>query len=89
MTDVAVLQIAQNALTVALQLCAPILSVSLTVGLGVSVFQAATQIQEQTLSFVPKLLALSAALILFGPWMLRVMMTYTTNLLTDLPKFVR
>jgi flagellar biosynthetic protein FliQ len=55
----------------------------------VSIFQAATQIQEQTLSFVPKLLAMAAALIVFGPWMLRMTITYTSNLLIELPNFVR
>jgi flagellar biosynthetic protein FliQ len=72
-----------------LQLCAPILGVSLTVGLIVSIFQAATQIQETTLTFVPKLIAMAAALIFFGPWMLRMTLTYTSNLLIDLPRYVQ
>jgi flagellar biosynthetic protein FliQ len=84
-----VLQLAQNALLVALQVSAPILALSLMAGLLVSIFQAATQIQEMTLSFVPKILALSAALIAFGPWMLRTLMSFTSNLLIDLPKFVK
>jgi len=89
MTDMTVLQLAQNALLVALQVSAPILALSLMAGLLVSIFQAATQIQEMTLSFVPKILALSAALIAFGPWMLRTLMSFTSNLLIDLPKFVK
>jgi flagellar biosynthetic protein FliQ len=89
MSDVTVLQLAQNALWVGLQLCAPMLGVSLAVGLIVSIFQAATQIQETTLTFVPKLIAMAAALIFFGPWMLRVTITYTSNLLIDLPRYVK
>ena len=89
MSDVTVLQLAQNALFVAIQLCAPILGLSLAVGLAVSIFQAATQIQEATLTFVPKLLAMAVALIVFGPWMIRVTVTYTSNLLIELPRYVR
>lgn len=89
MSDVTVLQLSQNALFIAMQLSAPILGITLAVGLAVSVFQAATQIQEQTLAFVPKLIAMAAALVVFGPWMLRTTITYTSNLLIELPKFVR
>lgn len=89
MTDVTVLQLAQNALLVTLQISAPILALSLLAGLVVSVFQAATQIQEMTLTFIPKILALAAALIAFGPWMLRTMMSFASNLLIDLPKYVK
>lgn len=73
----------------ALMLAAPVLGFGLVVGLLVSVFQAATQIQEMTLSFVPKILAATAALVLFGPWMLRSMITFTTKLLTTIPHLAR
>ena len=89
MTDVTVLQLAQQSLFVALQISAPILGLSLLVGLVVSVFQAATQIQEATLSFIPKIGAMAAALLVFGPWMLRTTITFTSNLLIDLPRYVR
>lgn len=89
MTDVTVLQLAQSALLVALQVSAPILALSLAAGLVVSIFQAATQIQEMTLTFIPKILALAAALIAFGPWMLRTLMSFASNLLIDLPKYVK
>ncbi|MDR3587769.1 MAG: flagellar biosynthesis protein FliQ [Desulfosporosinus sp.] len=65
----------------------PILGVSLLVGLLVSIFQAMTQIQEQTLSFIPKVVAVVAVLLILGPWMLSVLTAYTTNLLTQLATF--
>lgn len=89
MTDVTVLQIAQNAILVALKICTPILGLSLSVGLMVSIFQAATQIQENTLSFVPKIIAMVGALLVFGPWMLRLMVDYAGGLLISLPNYVR
>jgi flagellar biosynthetic protein FliQ len=89
MTDITVLQLFQKALLLTLEVSAPILGLSLLAGLVVSIFQAATQIQEMTLSFIPKILAMAGALIVFGPWMLRVTMSFTSNLLIDLPKYVR
>ncbi len=89
MTDSGVLELAQRSVMVALMLAAPVLGFGLVVGLLVSVFQAATQIQEMTLSFVPKILAAVTALVLFGPWMLRSMVTFTTKLFTTLPNLAR
>lgn len=88
MTDSSVLELAQRSIAVALMLSAPVLAFGLVVGLVVSVFQAATQIQEMTLSFVPKILAAAAAIVLFGPWMLRSMITFTTKLLLTIPNLV-
>ena len=85
MTDSSVLELAQRSVAVTLMLSAPVLGFGLVVGLIVSVFQAATQIQEMTLSFVPKILAAAAAIILFGPWMLRSLITFTTKLLVSIP----
>ena len=65
----------------------PILGVSLLVGLMVSIFQSMTQIQEQTLSFIPKVVAVIAILLLLGPWMLSILTVYTSNLLTQLATF--
>jgi flagellar biosynthetic protein FliQ len=65
----------------------PILATSLLVGLLVSIFQAMTQIQEQTLSFIPKVIAVVAVLLILGPWMLSILTAYTTNLLTQLATF--
>ena len=85
MTDAVVMEIAQRCMAVIGLLCAPVLVFGLVVGLIVSVFQAATQIQEMTLTFVPKIVAVAAALVLFGPWMLRSMVNFTTKLFISLP----
>lgn len=85
MTDSGVLELAQRAIAVTLLMSAPVLGVGLVVGLLVSVFQAATQIQEMTLSFVPKIIAVAAVIVLFGPWMLNSMVTFTTKLLVSIP----
>ena len=82
-----VLYMAKEALFTAILVGGPILGVSLLVGLLVSIFQAMTQIQEQTLSFIPKVLSIVAVLLLLGPWMLSVLTTYTANLLTQLATF--
>lgn len=89
MTDSGVLELAQRAVALSLMLSGPILGLGLIVGLVVSVFQAATQIQEMTLTFVPKILAVAAGLVIFGPWMMRSLITFTTNILTSLPSLVR
>jgi len=74
------ISIFQNALLLALLLAAPMLAFGLVAGLVVSIFQAVTQIQEMTLSFVPKILAIVASLFLFLPWMLNKLMYYTIEL---------
>jgi flagellar biosynthetic protein FliQ len=84
----AVLNATQQALTVALLLAAPLLLAALAVGLVVSVLQAATQINEMTLSFIPKLLALVAALILAGPWMLQIVTDYARSVFGNLNALV-
>ena len=89
MTDAAVLELAQRALVVAIIVSGPVLGFGLVVGLIVSIFQAATQIQEMTLTFVPKILAVVAAVLIFGPWMLSSLVRFTTNLLTNIPEIVR
>ena len=80
---------AKEALWAALLVGGPILCISLVVGLLVSVFQAMTQIQEQTLSFIPKIIAILLVLLLLGPWMLTVLTTYTGNLFSQLPTLAR
>ena len=72
MSEQAVIDMLREAFTIALRLAAPLLLVSLTVGLIISIFQAATQIQEQTLTFVPKLIIIGLTLILLAPWMITV-----------------
>jgi flagellar biosynthetic protein FliQ len=67
---------------------APILLIALGVGLIVSVFQAMTQIQEQTLAFVPKILAVFLSIVIFGPWMLTMLLDYTRDLFQQLPQLI-
>jgi flagellar biosynthetic protein FliQ len=85
MTPQSVVTIGQQALTVMLLLAAPMLLTSLVVGLVVSVLQAATQINEMTLSFIPKLLGTIAALIVAGPWMITLFVDYVRRLFESIP----
>ncbi len=72
-----------------LLLCAPVLIVGTVVGLIVSILQATTQIQDQTISFVPKIVAILASLIVFGPWMFTVIRTYAIGVFNQLPQMVK
>lgn len=84
-----VINIAQNALMVVLYVSAPMLGLSLIVGLAVSIFQATTQIQEQTLAFIPKILAVIVAVAVFGSWMLRILIEYTEGLYQNINQYIR
>ena len=88
MTNQTVLTIAQEALQVTVLVSAPLLLTALLVGLLVSVFQAATQINEMTLSFIPKLLAMFAALVVSGPWILSMLVDYMQRLYSMIPQTV-
>ncbi|HET8653995.1 MAG TPA: flagellar biosynthesis protein FliQ [Longimicrobiaceae bacterium] len=83
-----VVDLARNAAMMALLLSGPLLTVALVVGLVISILQAVTQIQEQTLSFVPKLFAVGAAFLIALPWMLQMMVKYTTELFRSLPSLI-
>jgi flagellar biosynthetic protein FliQ len=83
-----VINLVQQALEVTLLVSAPLLLAALVTGLVVSVFQAATQINEMTLSFIPKLLAIFAALVLAGPWMVGVLVDFTRRLLAGIPGMI-
>jgi flagellar biosynthesis protein FliQ len=85
MTPESVLSLAHRAVYVALLLTAPPLIVALVVGLLVSFFQAATQINEATLSFIPKLVAVALTLVIAGPWMLTITLDYLRQTLTSIP----
>ena len=87
MSETAILQIMHWALLTGLEVSAPVLIAALASGALISIFLATTQIQEFTLSFVPKIIAIAAACALFGPWMLRVMVAFTSQLLSDLPRW--
>lgn len=84
-TDGLVLQIAQQAVWLMLLLAGPIVGLGLVVGLAVGVLQASTSINEQTLSFLPKLAAMALGLLFFGPWMLATLVDFTHRLLVGLP----
>jgi flagellar biosynthetic protein FliQ len=83
-----VIQLAMEALEVGLKVSMPFLLAGLVVGLVISVFQAVTQIQEQTLTFIPKILVTGAVIALGGPWMLNVLMLYTQDLFSSIPRLV-
>lgn len=89
MTEAYILSFAQNALMMTLVLVAPILLVSLVIGGLVSLFQAATQINEVTLTFIPKLIGISLVLALLGSWMAQQMLAFTANLFGSLPTLPR
>lgn len=84
-----VVDLGSQTLQLILILSAPILASGLIVGLAVSIFQAVTSIQEQTLAFVPKIVVVFVALIVFLPWMMRTMLSFTTSLLINLPLYAR
>jgi flagellar biosynthesis protein FliQ len=85
LTEQLAMQFVREAITLTLMLAAPALGFALVVGLVVSILQAVTQINEVTLSFVPKIVAVFASLVIFGPWMLNTMLGYTARLLSFLP----
>lgn len=85
MNSETVMSMTYLAMKVALSMAGPLLLVTLIVGLVISIFQAATQINEMTLSFIPKLLAVGAALVLLGPWLISTMVDYMQSLFASIP----
>ena len=83
-----VMTVGSRALEITLLLAAPLLLVALVTGLVVGAFQAATQINETTLSFIPKLLAIALALVVAGPWMLKLLVGYTRELFESIPSLI-
>jgi flagellar biosynthesis protein FliQ len=88
MTPEMVMSLVRQALEISILVSAPLLLTALVTGLLVSVFQAATQINEMTLSFIPKLLAIFVALVLAGPWMVNLMVDFTRQLITGIPGMI-
>lgn len=88
MSPETVMTVGSRALEITLMLAAPLLLVALITGLIVGAFQAATQINEMTLSFIPKLLAISVALMIAGPWMLKLLVGYTRELFESIPQLL-
>ena len=88
MTPESIVTVGQQAVWTTLLLSAPLLGIALVVGLLVSVFQAATQLNEMTLSFVPKILAMALVMVIAGPWMLHLIMDFTIQLFHDIPHLI-
>ena len=88
MTQDTVVSVAVSAMELALKVGAPIMLVGLVIGLAVSVFQAVTQIQEQTLSFIPKVVGMAVLVVVAGPWMLGQLITWTQQLYAGIPSMV-
>lgn len=89
MTIEFVSDLATRALWVTLLVSAPILGLGLAIGVLVSIFQAVTQIQEMTLTFVPKIIAIFVAILIFGKWMMLVLLNFTSDLWINLPRYVK
>lgn len=87
-TETQVISVGKEAIQTVLLVAGPVLLMGMLVGLLVSLFQATTQIQEQTLSFIPKIVAVLVGLIIFGPWMLSNLINFTTNLLDNINAFI-
>lgn len=84
-----VISIAEKGIYTLLMIVGPLLLLALAVGLLVSIFQATTQIQEQTLAFIPKIVAVLVGVVIFGPWMLTTMVDFTTEIFQQMNQFVR
>ncbi len=89
MTEATVIQLAREAVELTLLISAPMLLAGLVVGLLISIFQAVTQIQEMTLTFVPKIVAVLLALLVAFPWMMHKMISFTQNLILGLPGIIK
>lgn len=89
MTPELIITIGKSALETAILISAPMLLLSLVTGILISIFQAVTQINEATLTFVPKIVVTFLALLVFFPWMLRIMLGFTATLFTNIPMYVR
>jgi len=89
MTSDMAIQIGRDALYMVMLISAPMLGLGLLVGVLVSIFQATTQIQEQTLVFIPKIVAIFVAILVFGPWMLSLMVDYTREIFSSMPNMIR
>ena len=88
MNEAMVIELGQQAMFTILILAAPMLGIGLIVGLAVSIFQATTQIQEATLAFIPKIVAIFAAIVVFGPWLLSTIINFTTRLFSNMSNFI-
>jgi flagellar biosynthetic protein FliQ len=88
MTPEIIYKVSQDAMIIAIKLTAPVLLPSLAIGLIIAMFQAATQINESTLTFVPKLIMIGLVLLIMGPWMLQLFLDYFQTLIKDIPTLI-
>lgn len=88
MTPDGVIAIAEQGIWTVIMICGPLLLLALIVGLVVSIFQATTQIQEQTLAFIPKIVAVLLGVVVFGPWMLSHMLSYANEIFSNLTRYI-
>ncbi len=89
MNESMVIELGQQTLYTILILSAPMLAVGLLIGLAVSIFQATTQIQEATLAFIPKIIGIFASIVIFGPWLLSVIINFTAGLFNNMSSFIQ
>ncbi|HBM74137.1 MAG TPA: flagellar biosynthetic protein FliQ [Clostridiaceae bacterium] len=89
MTENLVIDVIKDGITSVILAAAPVLLISMAVGLIISIFQASTQIQEQTLTFVPKIIAVFASIIIFGPWMLHIFVGFAERMFNMIPNLIR
>lgn len=89
MTPEFVVGFAKEAITLTILVSMPMLGLGLIVGLAISIFQAVTSIQEMTLSFVPKIIAVFLGLLFFAPWMIEKLVSYITKIITNIPMYIR
>jgi flagellar biosynthetic protein FliQ len=89
MKDQTVIELGLHAILLAAKLCAPLLLTSLAIGFGISLFQSVTQIQEATLSFVPKAIGIGIVIVVCGNWMLHELVSFTTDLYTQIPTLLQ
>ena len=85
MTDQNVIDLGSKAIIIAMQVAAPVLLAALITGIVISIFQAATQINEQTLSFIPKIVGITVAMVICGPWILQIMLGFTKEIFNGIP----
>lgn len=89
MTQEFIVEMAKKSLEITIMVSAPMLGFGLVIGVAVSIFQAVTSIQEMTLSFIPKILGVMVATVIFFPWMLQMLMSFTTEIFTNIPQYVK
>ncbi len=89
MTPEYIVDVAKRALEVTILVSAPMLGIGLVIGVAVSIFQAVTSIQEMTLSFIPKILGVMVAIVVFFPWMMQILLSFTAEIFINIPQYVK